>query len=132
MNTTEQVQEPVQSPDARRWTRTSWLMLPLLVPSGVLAFVAAVVLLGTADLEGSEPMSEQGLVGWLAVLLGLVIWPLPAYFGVWLNAGYPPRPGLLSHHRHGAQRCRDRRDLAAVHRDHGQPVVAKGPLRPPR
>ncbi len=60
-------------------------MLPLLVPSGVLAFVAAVVLLGTANLEGSEPMSEQGLVGWLAVLLGLVIWPLPAYFGVWFG-----------------------------------------------
>jgi phosphotransferase system glucose/maltose/N-acetylglucosamine-specific IIC component len=51
----------------------------------ILTFVLSAVLLGLANLEGSEPMSEQGLVGWMQVLLALVLGPLPAYFGVWFG-----------------------------------------------
>ena len=85
MNMTSEVRpSPTQRPGAGPlWS--SWLMVPLVVLSMILTFVLSVVLLGLANLEGSEPMSEQGLVGWMQVLLALVLGPLPAYFGVWFG-----------------------------------------------
>ena len=85
MNVTSQLQPTTSQRPGRRWMTTSWLMVPLLVPSVILTVVIAVVLLGTADLEGSEPMSEQGLIGWVAVLVSLLLGPLPAYFGAWFG-----------------------------------------------
>ncbi len=68
-----------------RWSRWSWVMLPLVVVSFVATFALSVVLLGLSDLEGSEPMSEQGLIGWLVVVLSLLVAPLPNYLGVWFG-----------------------------------------------
>jgi hypothetical protein len=84
MNVEPEVQATSQRP-GRRWMTYSWLMVALLVPSLILSVLISVVLLGTADLEGSEPMSEQGFVGWVVVLLALLVGPLPAYFGVWFG-----------------------------------------------
>lgn len=85
MSVTSQVQPTTPRRPGGRWMTRSWLMVPLLVPSMILTFVIAVVLLGTAELEGSEPMSEQGFIGWVVVLVTLLLGPLPAYFGVWFG-----------------------------------------------
>ncbi|MDH4158928.1 MAG: hypothetical protein OEV62_01570 [Actinomycetota bacterium] len=86
MNKTSRVRaSSTQTPGARLlWS--SWLMVPLVLLSMVFTFVVSAVLLGLANLEGSEPMSEQGLVGWAQVLLAMVLGPLPAYFGVWFGS----------------------------------------------
>jgi hypothetical protein len=84
MNTSQNtVDRPVTSGSG--WAVWSWVMLPLVLVSFIATFVLSSVLLGMFDLEGSEPMSEQGLIGWVVVLLGLLIAPLPNYLGLWFG-----------------------------------------------
>jgi hypothetical protein len=106
MNATERL-TPTSSPGTDRWVMWSWLMLPMLLVSTVAAVVFEVWVLSTAGLEGSEPMSEQGLTGVVAIAVGnLIIWAMPAYVGIWLgrrasaagapNAAWPMRINALA------------------------------------
>jgi hypothetical protein len=84
MNAVEVAGQPQSKAD--RLVRLSWWMLPLLVVSLVAAAIVGMILLFGAGLEGSEPLSEQGAIGWLALILAnLVILPLPAYVGLWFG-----------------------------------------------
>jgi len=64
----------------------SLMMLPFLVVSGVAAGIIGVVLLGLKNLEGSEPMSEQGGYGWMVFALATIIFMSPMIIGVVLGA----------------------------------------------
>jgi hypothetical protein len=59
MNATGQF-TPTSPPDSSRLVRWSWLMLPTMLLSGIVAGVFQFVLLSAAGLEGSEPLAEQG------------------------------------------------------------------------
>jgi hypothetical protein len=84
MNVPQTIESPPVA-SGSRWGLWSWLMLPMVVVSFALTFVLSVVLLGMSDLEGSEPMSEQGVIGWVVVVLGAIIAPLPNYLGLWFG-----------------------------------------------
>lgn len=70
----------------RRFGVWSLLMLPMIVPSFVVSFVLSVWLLSIRDLEGSEPMSEQGLYGWVVLVVATLILLAPMIVGVVLGA----------------------------------------------
>jgi hypothetical protein len=61
-------------------------MVPLLLVTFAVSFVVQEVILGTQDLEGSEPMSQQGAIGWLSFGLGMLIFLAPLAAGVFLGA----------------------------------------------
>lgn len=77
---------PVADPQVAKrnsLTTWAWLMIPAsLFVMFPVAFVIGSVLLGLRDLEGSEPMSEQGLYGWFVMLLTLGIFVIPQVLGI--------------------------------------------------
>ena len=64
----------------------SLLMLPFLVVSGVVGGIVGFILLGFRDLEGSEPMSEQGAYGWMVLAVSTLLFMTPMIVGVILGA----------------------------------------------
>jgi hypothetical protein len=64
----------------------SLLILVFLIPAAIVSAVVSLFILGTADLEGSEPMSVQGTTGWIALLLGTAILMSPMIVGIVLGA----------------------------------------------
>jgi hypothetical protein len=64
----------------------SLLMLVFLIPAAIVSAVVSLFILGSADLEGSEPMSVQGTTGWIALLLGTAILMSPMLVGIVLGA----------------------------------------------
>ena len=72
--------------DGRRLGRVSLLMVPMIVPSFIVSFVLSVWLLSIRDLEGSEPMSEQGLYGWLVLVVATLVLLAPMVVGVFFGA----------------------------------------------
>ncbi len=68
---------------ARRLVLLSWLMVPLLALSLVLAVLLAALVLGQFGITAAQPLYEQGGVGWLVfIVANLVVWPLPSYLGI--------------------------------------------------
>ena len=64
----------------------SLLMLPLLLVSGAVGGVVGFILLGFKNLEGSEPMSEQGAYGWMVLAVSTLLLMTPMIVGVVLGA----------------------------------------------
>jgi hypothetical protein len=64
----------------------SLLMLPALIVSAIPAAVVGIWLLGRRDLEGSEPMSVQGVYGWMVFAVSTAIFVIPLVVGVILAA----------------------------------------------
>lgn len=63
----------------------SLLMLPFLIVSGIVGGVVGLVLLGQGDLEGSEPLSEQGPWGISAFVVSTLLFMTPMIVGVVLG-----------------------------------------------
>jgi hypothetical protein len=72
-------------------------MVPALVVTFCVSFGVQVWILGLKGLEGSEPMSEQGAVGWLSFAVGMVIFLAPLAVGVLLGS----KAQRLGEHRLG-------------------------------
>lgn len=69
---------------ARSLAIRSLMMIPAMLGTAILAGLVGWWLLGLRDLEGSEPMSEQGAYGWLVrIFTNGVILLAPAYAGLW-------------------------------------------------
>lgn len=64
----------------------SLLMMPALILSFLLSFMVQVWILGFKGLDGSEPMSQQGAVGWLSFAVGMAIFLAPLAVGVFLGS----------------------------------------------
>ena len=64
----------------------SLLMLPMLIVSFWPSFITQAWILGIKGLEGSEPMSQQGGIGWLSFAVGMAIFLAPLVVGVYLGA----------------------------------------------
>jgi hypothetical protein len=64
----------------------SLLMLVFLFPAAIVTAVVQLFILGSADLEGSEPMSVQGTTGWVAIVVGSLILMSPMVVGIVLGA----------------------------------------------
>lgn len=64
--------------------RRSLLMVPALVVSAAAAGLIGFWLLSARDLEGSEPIAEQGAYGWMVRIVtnGLLL-AAPSYAGLW-------------------------------------------------
>ena len=71
---------------AHRFGVWSLLMLVFLIPAAIVSAIASLVILGSADLEGSEPMSVQGTPGWVALILGWLLFMTPMALGVAFGA----------------------------------------------
>lgn len=66
-------------------TRRSLLMLPALAVSAAVGGLVGFWMLNARDLDGSEPIAEQGAYGWMVrVLANGVILVAPSYAGLWL------------------------------------------------
>jgi hypothetical protein len=61
-------------------------MVPFLLVSGAIGGIVGFVLLGMKDLEGSEPMSEQGAWGWMVFAVSTLILMVPMIVGIVLGA----------------------------------------------
>jgi hypothetical protein len=72
-------------------------MVPLLLVSGAVGGIVGFVLLGMKDLEGSEPMSEQGAWGWMVFALSTLILMVPMIVGIVLGV----KAGKLGERRLG-------------------------------
>lgn len=79
--------QPVPARRDRGHTLGVWslLMVPLLLVSGAVGGIVGFVLLGMKDLEGSEPMSEQGAWGWMVFALSTLILMVPMIVGIVLG-----------------------------------------------
>jgi hypothetical protein len=73
---------PGVSDRARRLGTWSFIMLPMLLVTGLIGAFVGMWLLGRRGLEGSEPMSVQGAYGWLVWVVTSVVFLLPTMFGV--------------------------------------------------
>jgi len=71
-------------PAAHRLVRWSWGMLPLLVPSFVLAYGAGTLLMHALGVPETDLLSTTGVAGWLAALLVLAVAVAPLAAGVLL------------------------------------------------
>ena len=60
----------------------SLLMLPFLLVSGAAGGIVGFILLGFRELEGSEPMSEQGAYGWMVLAVSTLLFMTPMIVGV--------------------------------------------------
>ena len=59
-------------------------MIPALVASAAAAGLIGFLLLSAHDLEGSEPIAEQGAYGWMVrIVANGVILAAPSYAGLW-------------------------------------------------
>lgn len=64
--------------------RRSLLMLPALVVSAASGGLLAFWLLRARDLEGSEPIAEQGAYGWMVrIVANGIVLVAPSYAGLW-------------------------------------------------
>ena len=63
----------------------SLLMLPFLLVSGAAGGIVGFILLGFRELEGSEPMSEQGAYGWMVLAVSTLLFMTPMIVGVVLG-----------------------------------------------
>lgn len=65
-------------------TRRSLLMLPALAVSAAVGGLVGFWMLSARDLDGSEPIAEQGAYGWIVRVLGNgIILAAPSYAGLW-------------------------------------------------
>ncbi|MFM7252603.1 MAG: hypothetical protein ACKO27_06000 [Ilumatobacteraceae bacterium] len=65
-------------------TRRSLLMLPALAVSAAVGGLIGFWMLSARDLDGSEPIAEQGAYGWMVrVLANGIILVTPSYAGLW-------------------------------------------------
>lgn len=72
---------------AQRLVRRSWVMLPLVLISLLAAILFALLMSAFAGVDPIDPLRDQGFAGWAVFIVSnLVLWPLPAYFGVWFAA----------------------------------------------
>jgi hypothetical protein len=78
---------PIAGPRDRGHTLGVWslLMLPFLVVSGIVGGVAGSLLLAPGDLEGSEPLSQQGAWGVSASVVSTLLFMTPMIVGVVLG-----------------------------------------------
>jgi hypothetical protein len=70
---------------ARSFGIWSLWMVPMLIVSFVLSFATQVWILGLKGLEGSEPMSQQGAIGWVSFAVGMTVLLAPLVVGVYLG-----------------------------------------------
>ncbi|MGE5227551.1 MAG: hypothetical protein ACM3OO_11815 [Planctomycetaceae bacterium] len=85
---TDAAGQPVPARPDRGHQLAVWslAMIAFLVISAAVGGIVGWVLLSSQGLEGSEPMSEQGTIGWVAFGLSTAIFMAPMVVGVVLGA----------------------------------------------